>query len=95
MAATLESLGIDRMSIDERLILVDEINESVRAERQSPDLPPAFLAELRRRVADAKANPEDSIPWETVRDEALARMKSGNGDCVARVFMVDSSHGAE
>lgn len=28
---------------------------------------------LKQRIREADANPDDFVPWETVRDEALAR----------------------
>ena len=32
-------------------------------------------AEIDRRLADAEANPGDSVPWEQVKAEALARFQ--------------------
>ena len=32
-------------------------------------------AEIDRRLADAEANPSDSVPWEQVKAEALARFQ--------------------
>lgn len=67
MSPTLEELGIDRMSTDERLLLAQEILESVMEERPGSTLTPAKRAELRRRVADLDANPDDMVSWEEFR----------------------------
>lgn len=40
-----------------------------------PRLTDEQLQELQRRLADDDANPDDVIPWEQVREEALARFR--------------------
>ena len=44
------------------------------------ELPPAELSEaqkqeLRRRIAEDDANPDDLVPWELIKAEALARFR--------------------
>ncbi|HJT77022.1 MAG TPA: addiction module protein [Gemmataceae bacterium] len=73
MAATLQELGLDRLSIEERLALAQQLWDSVAADLERQPLTPAQVAELERRVAAADAHPEDGIPWETIRAEARAR----------------------
>jgi len=75
MTATLESLGIDRMSVDDRILLVQQIWESVEADSAGTLLTEAQRQELERRADDDDANPDDTIPWEQVEAEALARWK--------------------
>lgn len=75
MAATLESLGLDRLSHDEKLALAGQLWDSVLT--ASP--PGSFLteeqrAELRRRVADAEANPNDYVTWKEVLERTLKRL---------------------
>ncbi len=78
MDATLESLGIDLMTVAERVTLVQKIWDSIAAEVPLSD---AQRLELERRAEEDDANPDDTIPWEKVRDEALARIRaSGNRD---------------
>ena len=66
-----------RLSIDERLQLVEDIWDSIAEEANSRaealPLTPAQIEELQRRVADADAHPEDGIPWEQVRAELMQR----------------------
>jgi putative addiction module component (TIGR02574 family) len=64
MIPTLQALGLDRLSLDERLAVAEA----------SP-LTPAQRAELERRLADRIARPEAVIPWEQVKARALARAK--------------------
>jgi putative addiction module component (TIGR02574 family) len=73
MSAILERLGIDRMTVIERIALAQEILDSVAAEQPRPPLSEAKRQELDRRIADAAANPGDSVPWEEVEAAALAR----------------------
>lgn len=69
---TLQRLGIDRMTVAERLALVQDILDTVAAEQPVP-LSEAKRKELDRRVADADANPNNVVPWEQVKAAALAR----------------------
>lgn len=70
---TVQRLGIDRMTVAERLALVQEILDGVAAEQPRPPLSDAKRQELDRRLADAAANPEDGVPWDQVEAAALAR----------------------
>ena len=72
MAVTLEELGIHRLSVAERLALVSRIWDSLAEPVE--ELPTAVQAdELDRRAEDDDANPDDVVPWEQVKAEALAR----------------------
>lgn len=73
MAPTLQELGIDRLSIEDRLSLAHQLWESVAADLEQQPLTPAQREELERRIAAADANPGASIPWEVIRAEARAR----------------------
>ncbi len=73
MTAILEQLGIDRMTIVERIALAQEILDSVAADQPRAPLSEAKRHELGRRIADQAANPEDCVPWEDVEAAALAR----------------------
>lgn len=75
MSPTVQSLGIDRMSRDQRIALVQEIWDTIIAESSSPLLTEHQRLELRRRVAEDNANPDDVVPWEQVRAQTLARLK--------------------
>jgi putative addiction module component (TIGR02574 family) len=73
MAATVKSLGIDRLPREERLALVHEIWDTITSE--PPLLTEAQRLEIERRVAEDDASPDDVVPWEQVKAQALARIK--------------------
>ena len=72
MPVTLESLGIDKLSVEERISLVQAIWDSIPAR---PPISDALRAELDRRIAEDDADPDGGIPWEVVKAEALARIR--------------------
>lgn len=73
MSAMLLQLGVDRMTVAERIALAQEILDSVAADQSRPALSEAKKRELDRRLADHAANPQDAVPWEQVEAAALAR----------------------
>ncbi len=73
MTAILEQLGINRMTIVERIALAQEILDSVAADQPRAPLSEEKRRELDRRIADAEVNPGDGIAWEEVEAAALAR----------------------
>jgi putative addiction module component (TIGR02574 family) len=75
MAPSLEALGIDRMSFEERLALVEAIWDSLAAQTAVAPLTDAQKAEVDRRWAAHQANPQAAIPWEQVEAAALARLQ--------------------
>lgn len=75
MSVTMKSLGIDQLSVDERLALVEEIWDSIAATPEQVPLTEAQKQEIDRRLAAYRANPDNVIPWEVIKAEALARMR--------------------
>ena len=76
MPVTMASLGLDKLSREDRLALVQELWDSIAAEQGPSLLTDAQREELHRRVADADANPDDGIPWEQVKAEGRAQFRS-------------------
>jgi putative addiction module component (TIGR02574 family) len=75
MPPTLQALGIDRLSVAERIALVQEIWDSIAADVEAAPLTEAQRQEIDRRLAAHRANPQAAIPWEQVEAEALARLR--------------------
>jgi putative addiction module component (TIGR02574 family) len=67
MAATMKSLGIDRLSIADRLVLVQEIWDSIAAAPEEIPLTEAQKQEFDRRLADLEANPDNVLTWEEIK----------------------------
>jgi putative addiction module component (TIGR02574 family) len=66
MPVSVEALGIDRLSVGERLELIEQIWNSLPEQVDPEDVPAWHLAELARRRADADARPGVGKPWREV-----------------------------
>lgn len=75
MSIELQSFGMDKLSIAERIALVQAIWDSIAAEVESAPLTEAQRQEVDRRLAAHRANSQAAIPWEQVEAEALARLR--------------------
>ncbi len=74
MGVSVKTLGIDRLDIDERLALVEEIWATICKDAKAFPLTDAQRAELDRRVADDDAFPCDVVPWDEVKASVRSRM---------------------
>ena len=74
-AANTETLRdqILNLSAADRLVLADEIWESLPDDAPHPPLSDSHRQELERRLAAQKANPAPGESWETVKREILGR----------------------
>ena len=72
----LQTLGIDQLSRDKRLELVQEIWDSIAAEDGTMPLSQTQRDELDRRLAAHRANTDAAIVWEDVETKALHRVRS-------------------
>jgi putative addiction module component (TIGR02574 family) len=75
MSPTLKSLGLDRLTRDERLALVQELWDTIAAEASGTFLTDVQRQELEQRVAEDDASPDDVVPWAQVKAEVLARLR--------------------
>src|SRR4051812_6322345 len=73
MCPTLQELGIDRLSAEDRLALAEAIWESVAREMEQDPPTEGQRKELERRLADSNARPDAVTPWEVIKPRALAR----------------------
>jgi putative addiction module component (TIGR02574 family) len=74
MSALITTLGIDRLSVEDRLQLVQEIWESLGPDVDRQPLTENQMVELNRRIAVLDANPEAVTPWETIEARAMKRL---------------------
>lgn len=75
MTANLKSFGLDRLSRDERLTLAGQLWDSILAEEE----PGVLLSdvqreELRRRLTEAEAQPDDYVNWTDALANTLKRL---------------------
>jgi len=73
MVVSVKTLGIDRLDVDARLALVEEISETICADAKAFPLTDAQRAELDRRVTDDDAFPDDVVPWDEVKASVRSR----------------------
>ena len=62
-----------KLSIPERIQLVEDIWDSIAAVPEAIELTEAEKEELDRRFASMDANPDSCIPWEVVKRSILGR----------------------
>jgi putative addiction module component (TIGR02574 family) len=75
MSVSLKSLGIDRLGVEERIALLEEIWDSIAADSAAVPVTAPQRDELDRRVADYAANPEDVVSWDEVKASLDERLK--------------------
>jgi len=66
MSPILKSLGIDQLTVAQRLLLVEEIWDSIAEEADLP-LTAAQREDLQLRIAAYEANPQAGSSWEEVK----------------------------
>ena len=71
MSVTMKSLGIDRLSIPERIVLLEEIWDSIAANPENIPLTEGQKAELHRRLTACETNPDAGSSWDEVRSRIL------------------------
>lgn len=70
MAINVNEFGIDRLSVGERLELIQLLWDSLPPQVDAQDVPVWHRAVLDQRLADAEANPDGGVPWR----DALAQL---------------------
>ncbi len=68
LSPTIQYRGIDRLSVGDRLRLLEEIWDTLSDSAQELPIPDWHKAELDRRLAQAEAQPEGGRSWDEVKD---------------------------
>jgi putative addiction module component (TIGR02574 family) len=68
MPTSLSALGLDRLTLAERILLVEELWDSIAADTKGVVLSEAQKQDLRRRLEAYRDNPKAGSPWEEVKD---------------------------
>ena len=74
MAVRIDSLGIDRLSVRDRLDLIEQIWDSLPEQVELQDIPEWHVAKLAARRASAEESPGVGKPWR----EVLERLEGGS-----------------
>jgi putative addiction module component (TIGR02574 family) len=70
---TVQSFDFAQLSVAERILVVEEIWDSIAAERASLPVTPAQKAELDRRLAAFNSSPKDGSTWNDVKARIQAK----------------------
>jgi putative addiction module component (TIGR02574 family) len=73
MSPLLKSLGIDQLSVAERILLAEEIWDSIPDEAEEPPLTESQKQDLQCRLAAYEANPKAGSGWEEVKARLRGR----------------------
>ncbi len=72
--ALMTELHIDQLTVEDRLLLVEEIWDSIAQTQPTIALSDSQQSELEFRLRDHAQNPDDLVAWEEVKAAALARL---------------------
>ncbi len=67
MLPTMKNLGIDQLSAAQKILLVEEIWDSINSEEEAIPLTDVQRPDLQRRVAAYEASPKAGSTWEEVK----------------------------
>ena len=65
ITATLNEIA--SLSVEDRILLVQAIWDSIAADQAYPELTEAQKRELDARIEDSDMNPDDTLTWEEVK----------------------------
>jgi len=71
MATSMKALGLERLSPAERVLLAEELWDSVAGQGEMPLLGEAHYADLQRRLDEFRDDPKAGSPWEEVKARLL------------------------
>ena len=74
-SVSIQELGLDRLSLEDRLQIAEAIWDSVVREVESSSLPEWHLTELKRRMENSEINSKVPKAWELIEAEALAKVR--------------------
>jgi putative addiction module component (TIGR02574 family) len=67
MASSLKALGLDRLSVDERIRLVEDLWDDIASAVESREIPESHKRLLDQRIAAYQADPTAGLSWEEVK----------------------------
>jgi putative addiction module component (TIGR02574 family) len=73
MSSTFPMPDVSQLTVAERIIVVEQIWDSIAAEQESLPLTPAQEAELDRRLQSYRQSPSAGASWEEVKARIQAK----------------------
>jgi putative addiction module component (TIGR02574 family) len=67
MGQSIEGFSFDDLSVAERILIVEQIWDSIAAQPEEIEVTQAQRDELDRRLAAHRANPSEGLTWEEVK----------------------------
>ncbi|HET9472919.1 MAG TPA: addiction module protein [Steroidobacteraceae bacterium] len=68
VSESLKKFGLDKLDVEQRLALIEEIWNSIDADESiALQLSDSQRAELRERLLEDDANPDDTVAWEEMK----------------------------
>ena len=74
MTQIIQQLGIDQLTRDQQIALIQELWSTIASGATTPFLSESQRKELKRRAEDDDSNPDDIVPWELVKAQAKNRL---------------------
>lgn len=71
MPISMKSLGLDRLSVAERILLVEELWDSIAASPGDVGLAESHRHDLQSRLDAYRDDPKAGAPWQEVRERLL------------------------
>ena len=75
MSASMKELGLDRLSPAERILLVEDLWDSIAASPEATTLSDLHKQDLQRRLDAARDDPKAGSPWEEVKSRLMGTAK--------------------
>ncbi len=72
MNASLKALGLEKLSVEERIALVEELWDDIA---EATPLTETQRTELDHRLEEHARHPGDVVPWEVIKASTTARLK--------------------
>ena len=75
MSAAIKALGLDQLSLAERILLVEELWDSIADSQDAFTLSEAHRQDLQRRLDDYRDNPKAGATWDEVKSRLRGQAK--------------------
>ncbi|HEX7480158.1 MAG TPA: addiction module protein [Polyangiales bacterium] len=69
--------GFDDLPVEEQIDYVQALWDRISASPDRVPVPDWHLKLIDERLADLEANPDDTVPWDQVRDDLRAKLGGG------------------